>query len=57
MVIFQLDVVHNWHCKLPQNSMDEKLLAKEIHCHSYATKWHRQRLGVKRMKWPTKWKL
>jgi hypothetical protein len=25
MVIFQLDVVHNWPNKLPQKSMDEKL--------------------------------
>jgi hypothetical protein len=25
MVIFQLDVVHNWANKLPQKSMDEKL--------------------------------
>jgi hypothetical protein len=25
MVIFQLDVVHNWPKKLPQKSMDEKL--------------------------------
>jgi hypothetical protein len=24
MVIFQLDVVHNWPNKLPQKSMDEK---------------------------------
>jgi hypothetical protein len=25
MMIFQLDVVHNWPNKLPQKSMDEKL--------------------------------
>jgi hypothetical protein len=37
MVIFQLDVVHNWPSyKVPQKSMDEirlPLSFTEVHCH------------------------
>jgi hypothetical protein len=37
MVIFQLNVVHNWSNQLLQKSVDENrlpLLSREVHCHS-----------------------
>jgi hypothetical protein len=37
MVIFQLDVVHNWFNQLPQKLVYENrlpLLPTEVHCHS-----------------------
>jgi hypothetical protein len=49
MVIFQLDVVHNWPNKMPQKSMDEKSspsVAEARVFHSYATKWPGRHFGV-----------